>query len=122
MALELTAPPDEMRWGTYPIFCQGTRRRAVIERLKSRASPLGMGAVPSSALMVVDLPDPFDPVMATVWPAGMDRVIPWRIRSVSQATCRLSSRTTAGASAWEAPAVVVVSVVITGSCSLSSGR
>jgi hypothetical protein len=48
----------------------------VIERPKRRASPLVMGAVPRMALSVVDLPDPFEPVRATVWPAGMDREIP----------------------------------------------
>ena len=76
IALALIAPPEEMRWGTEPIFFQGTRPRAVIERPKRRASPLVMGAVPRMALSVVDLPDPFEPVMATVWPAGIDREIP----------------------------------------------
>ena len=53
---------------------------------KRSASPLVMGALPRSALTVVDLPDPLDPVIATACPAGMSIVIPCRIRSVSHAT------------------------------------
>ena len=104
MAEAETPPPLDTRWGTYPTRFQSTVEGRATEAPKSSTPPRVMGAVPSRARRVVDLPEPFAPVRATAWPAGMAKSTPWRTRSMSHATWRLEARTTAGAAVVAAPA------------------